>query len=108
MSAALLKEKREILLNEIANIMETWPERQRQVFSLVHYDGKSPAAISRTMAISVEDVRSILEKCDRQLHGSLRSFHKTRLNDTSSAATGPVVCTKPKTSHPPGPQTACG
>jgi len=107
MHAALMKEKREKLVHEIATIIETWPEQHRQVFYLVHYSGQSPAAISRALALGVEEVRSILNTCERQLHKSLRSFHRARMDDTSSASSDPVACPNLPPPLSLGTQTAC-
>ena len=107
MPAALLKEKRESLFHEIAIVMETWPEQQRRVFSLFHYNGKSPAAISRILAIGAEEVCSLLDKCERQLHRSLRSFHRTRPDDTSPSTTSQVACATLRVPLSPGAPSAC-
>ena len=107
MPAALLKEKRESLFHEIATVMETWPEQQRQIFSLFHYSGKSPAAISTILAIGIEEVCSVLNICERQLHRSLRGFHRGRMDDTSSSTTNQVACATLQAPLSPGVRPAC-
>jgi DNA-directed RNA polymerase specialized sigma24 family protein len=68
--------KREDLFQTIFNQLGQWTERDRQIFSQVHYHGQSLEAISRVFEIDLREVSRILKKCDRQLQISLRKYRK--------------------------------
>jgi hypothetical protein len=76
MLAVIEKRKHEDLLLSILDILRQWPERERSVFSLAHYKGQSPEAISRSFKLEVEEVDAILKQCELRLHNALRSFLK--------------------------------
>jgi DNA-directed RNA polymerase specialized sigma24 family protein len=76
MSAILLKRKREDLFQEIRGVFRKWPDLERKVFSLAHYQGKSMEAISRSLEVDVEIVRKILGECERELYTSLRNHRE--------------------------------
>ena len=76
MLAGIDKIGREGLVNEIINVLDQWPERERSVFSQAHYQGKNAETISSSLQIDVRDVQRILKQCDRQLHISLRALRK--------------------------------
>ncbi len=67
---------RENLVQEINNALLQWSELERRVFSQAHYQGQSPEAISRSIQLDVKEVSVILQRCERRLHASLRSFRK--------------------------------
>lgn len=68
--------ERETLLQEINNAFFQWPELERGIFSQAHYHGKSLEAISRSLQLDVEEVSTILKRCQRRLYASLRNFRK--------------------------------
>ena len=74
MSAVVLKGKREDLFREISNVLQKWPDLERRIFSQAHYQGLSPETISDLHKLDVNEVSSILRKCDRKLLDSLRGF----------------------------------
>ncbi len=77
MPAVTAKTKRENLFQEISNVLRQWPELERRIFSLAHFRGQSPEAISRSFQLDVEEVSGILKQCERRLHDSLRNFRKS-------------------------------
>jgi DNA-directed RNA polymerase specialized sigma24 family protein len=77
MRAVIAGTKRETLLQEINNALLQWPELERRIFSQAHYHGQSPEAISRSLQLDVEEVSSILRRCESRLYASLRSFRKS-------------------------------
>jgi len=80
MSAVILEGNREDLFHEISNILQKWPELEREVFAQAHYRGMTPEIISDSLRLDVHEVGSILKKCDRKLLNSLREFSR---NDRS-------------------------
>jgi DNA-directed RNA polymerase specialized sigma24 family protein len=76
MSAVILKGKREDLFREISNVLQKWPDRERRIFARAHYQGQSPESISHSLELDVNEVSSILKKCDRELLDSLRGFRE--------------------------------
>jgi DNA-directed RNA polymerase specialized sigma24 family protein len=73
--------KRETLLKEIYNAFIQWPELERRVFCQAHYYGQSPEAISRSLQLNEEEVRTMLKQCERRLHSSLSNFRKMNCED---------------------------
>ena len=88
MRAVIAGTKRETLLQEIHNAFLQWPELDRGVFSQAHYFGQSPEAISHSLQLDVEEVRTILKRCERRLYASLRSFRKSSREEASLIADG--------------------
>jgi DNA-directed RNA polymerase specialized sigma24 family protein len=84
MHAVTAGTNRETLLQEINNAFLQWSELERNIFSRAHYHGQSPEAISRSLQLDLAEVSTILTRCERQLHGSLRSFRKSSREDASS------------------------
>lgn len=82
MSAVNMKSRREELFRGISNVFQQWPDLERKIFAQAHYQGRSPKIISDYLKLDVNEVRSILRKCDHELHISLREFRK---NDGSEA-----------------------
>lgn len=74
MHAAVSKERREDLFRQISDILNEWPDLERQVFSLAHYHGQSPDDISRSLKLNGDVVMAILRRCECGLHDSLRNF----------------------------------
>jgi DNA-directed RNA polymerase specialized sigma24 family protein len=70
------KMKREDLFQEILDQLRQWTELDRQIFTLVHYQGQSLEAISSAFEMDLREVSRILKKCDRQLQISLRKYRK--------------------------------
>ncbi len=81
MQAVIAGKEHETLLQEIKTAFLQWPELERRVFSEAHYYGKSPEAISRSLELDVEEVSSILKRCERRLHASLRNFRGPLMPD---------------------------
>jgi hypothetical protein len=77
MRAIIAQTERQTLLQEINNVFLQWPELERRIFSQAHYCGQSPEAISRSLQLDLEEVSSILKRCERRLYASLRSFRKS-------------------------------
>jgi DNA-directed RNA polymerase specialized sigma24 family protein len=76
MTAISEKIGRDDLLREISSILLKWPEIERKVFSQAHYHGQSPEAISCSLQLDEEMVRTILRQCDNHLHAALRDFRQ--------------------------------
>ena len=70
------KMKREDLFQEIYNQLGQWTDQDRQIFTLVHYQGQSLEAISSVFKMDLREVSRILKRCDRQLQISLRKYRK--------------------------------
>ena len=83
MSAVKLKGKREDLFREISNVLQKWPDRERRIFARAHYQGQSPESISHSLELDVNEVSSILRKCDRELLDSLKGFREGARPETS-------------------------
>jgi len=83
MQANIAGTEHQTLLREINNVFLQWPELERRIFSQAHYYGQSPEAISRSLQLDVEEVSNILNRCERQLYASLRSFLKNSREEGS-------------------------
>ncbi len=84
--------RREDLFREIFDTIRQWPELERNVFSLAHYRAQSPDSISRSLLLDVEEVNSILRRCDRRLHESLKDYHESGCGGgPPAAAVAPAV-----------------
>ncbi len=68
------------LSEAILNVLRSWPLLERQVFTESHYRGESPERISISLGLSVSEVRSILEQCNRRLRQSLKAFRRSDLD----------------------------
>jgi DNA-directed RNA polymerase specialized sigma24 family protein len=71
------KMKRENLFQSIFDALNRWPDLERKIFVQAHYDGQSVKAIARSLQLDVEEVSTILRRCDRRLYASLNSFRKS-------------------------------
>lgn len=94
MSAVMLKGKREDLFREIFNVLRKWPDLDRRVFSQAHYKGQSPETISGSLNLDVNEVSSILRKCDRELLASLKGFRGnsgTKASFITTASASPAA-----------------
>ena len=76
MPAVIARLKREKLFREIVKTIDEWPEIERRIFSQAHYQGQSLEAISRCLQLDVNEVNSILRRCERRLHASLIRFRE--------------------------------
>jgi hypothetical protein len=84
MPAVMEKGKRNDLFEEIFNTYRRWPELERKVFSLAHYQGQSSETISRALRVDVKEVGTILQQCERGLRNSLRDFFESGSEQASS------------------------
>jgi len=73
-----LESNRDHLLQAIVDVLQSWPEHQRQIFTQAHYKGASPKDIARTMGLGVREVEEVLAKCERALRSALRIFRDDR------------------------------
>jgi DNA-directed RNA polymerase specialized sigma24 family protein len=81
MSAGVSMERnRKDLSEAIMDVLESWPELDRQVFTKSHYRGESAESISSSEGLSVSEVRMILDLCNRRLRQSLTGFRRGALN----------------------------
>ena len=79
------------LLNAIASTLHHWPERDRRVFVMTHYRGKSREAVAGALHLEEKEIDIILKHCDRQLHTALRGYkagNRSDLNIPGLAACG--------------------
>ncbi len=74
------------LSEAIVNVLESWPELERRVFTQSHYRGDSVEVISLSVGLSVSEVRSILEQCNRRLRQSLMAFWRSSVDSPRPAA----------------------
>ncbi len=79
MSAAVMSPDpfRELLTQAISEVIRSWPDRPRRIFSDVHYRGKSVADVARASGLSSCDVGQILESYERRLRICLRPFRES-------------------------------
>jgi RNA polymerase sigma factor (sigma-70 family) len=74
MGSALGGRSRELLSQAILDALVSWPEDQRQVFVRSHYEGQSIEDIAQSLRLSADSVRSILDRCDHELHAAIKTF----------------------------------
>jgi hypothetical protein len=67
---------REDLYQEIKDAIREWPQRDQYIFMQAHYRGRSIEEISTSLNMNVEEVREILQHCNRELYASLKKFRK--------------------------------
>jgi DNA-directed RNA polymerase specialized sigma24 family protein len=87
--------KRENLFQLIFNALNRWPELERCIFSRAHYKGQSVKAIAHSLQLDVEEVSTILRRCERRLYASLNSSRKSdyeRLSVIMAETACPAVC----------------
>ena len=85
MSAGVSMERnRKDLSEAIVDVLESWPELDRQVFTRSHYRGESTESISSSEGLSVSEVRMILDLCNRRLRQSLTVFRTGAMNQLPS------------------------
>jgi len=77
MSAVTSGIRRENLFLEILAVFRQWPDLERRIFSQAHYKGQSLETISHSLGLDAEEVRTILKRCDRQLHTALRNSYES-------------------------------
>jgi hypothetical protein len=65
------------LFQSIFNTLNRWSELERGIFSRAHYNGQSVKAIANSLRLDVEEVSTILSRCDRRLYASLDSVRKS-------------------------------
>jgi hypothetical protein len=88
-TAVLTSERmRDLLSHTILEILDSWPDVHREVFVRAHYWGDSVEFISGTLGMEAEEVRFILEQCDRRLRTALRPFRREPLETDRAAARG--------------------
>lgn len=69
---------RELLSRTIAEIIRSWPDLPRRIFTQVHYRGGSVDDVARLHGLSVCEARQILEGCERRLRSALRPFRESQ------------------------------
>ena len=79
-----MERDRKDLSQAIVEVLESWPELDRQVFTKSHYQGQSADSISNSEGLSVPEVRMILDLCNRKLRKSLAEYRRSALNRWSS------------------------
>jgi DNA-directed RNA polymerase specialized sigma subunit len=87
--------KHENLVQSIFSALNRWPELERCIFSWAHYNGQSIKDIAHFLQLDVEEVRTILRRCDLKLYASLDAFRKDdceRLPIILAEAACPAVC----------------
>ncbi len=65
---------REQLTQTILQVLRSWPELDRRVFVQSHYAGRSVEEVSKNLGLGADEIRSILERCERNLHLGLKAF----------------------------------
>ena len=104
MRAIIAGIERQTLLQKINNAFLQWPKLERTIFSQAHYYGQSPEAISRSLQLDVNEVSSILKRCERRLYASLRSFRQSSSEEGLLIADGiasPAACKQDLEVHAP-------
>ena len=66
--------KCENLFRSILDALNRWPDLERKIFVQAHYDGQSLKAIAHSLQLDVEEVGTILRRCDRRLYDSLSNL----------------------------------
>jgi DNA-directed RNA polymerase specialized sigma24 family protein len=83
-----MERERKDLSEAIVDVLESWPELDRQVFTKSHYQGESADSISNSEGLSVPEVRTILDLCNRKLRQSLSDYRRGAFNRWSSSDHG--------------------
>ncbi len=96
MAAVIRKGKHDELFRGITDILGQWPDLDRKVFTRAHYRGESIAAISRSLRVDARQVRGILEKCEQDLHASLRMFRGNAAARAAAEETGGQADPRPE------------
>ena len=73
-SGADLEFTREELSRAILDVLATWPERDRRIFTRVRYEGESAESAARQEGVDPSEARAILAVCERELLERLRVF----------------------------------
>ncbi len=73
-SGADLEFTREELSRAILDVLATWPERDRRIFTRVRYEGESAESAARQEGVDPSEARAILAACERELLERLRVF----------------------------------
>jgi DNA-directed RNA polymerase specialized sigma24 family protein len=73
----LVESPRELLSQAIVDVVRSFPENHRRIFVQVHYGGRHVEEAARSLGISVNEARQILEQCERKLVKNLRMFRGT-------------------------------
>ena len=66
---------------QVAQALETLPERQREAITLVHYEGLSGAEACEVLAVSAEALESLLARARRALREQLQHVAKREAHD---------------------------
>jgi RNA polymerase sigma factor (sigma-70 family) len=74
MSPQEVREGREKLSRAIIEILDSWPEQDREIFKRAHYDGFSLEEIAEASDLEASAVQGILQDCDQRLREALRPF----------------------------------
>jgi DNA-directed RNA polymerase specialized sigma24 family protein len=69
--------KREDLFQEILDSVREWPKRDQWIFAQSHYHGRSLKMISISLHLDAEEVRVVLQHCNRELYAKLRKFRES-------------------------------
>jgi DNA-directed RNA polymerase specialized sigma24 family protein len=69
--------KREKLFLSILEVLNRWPELERSIFSQAHYGRQSVNAIASSHQLDVEEVNTILRRCNSRLCASLKGYRKS-------------------------------
>ncbi len=80
----------ELILSEL----KSWQDLHRQVFVQSRYRGQSVEQVSNSFGLSLPEVRTILQQCDRRLRQALKAFRESRLESDSSSGILPHVLTR--------------
>ena len=83
-----MERERKDLSEAIVDVLESWPELDRQVFTKSHYEGQSADSISNSEGLSVSEVRMILDLCNRKLRQSLSEYRRGAWNRWPSSDQG--------------------
>ncbi len=91
-----LESNRDHLLQAIVDVLQSWPENHRRIFTQAHYKGASPKDIARTMGLGVREVEEVLAKCERALRSALRIFRESGGYPTMDESLGAAAMNWPQ------------
>jgi DNA-directed RNA polymerase specialized sigma24 family protein len=76
MSAAPSKSEspRALLCQAIVEVIQSWPEQPRLIFTQVHYGGRSIEEVAADFQLPTGTIRQILESYERKLRTALQPF----------------------------------
>ena len=76
------------LSQAILDVLASWTELDRSIFTRVHFGGQSPEAAAGAEAITPGQARSILASCQRDLVERLRPFRMCRAAEAAGSPPG--------------------